>query len=89
MKKKIKEFAITILCASIFIAVIFAFQMKKHNDLMKQLEWYGQRYANFCYEHEVLTPTHHDWEQFMEEDPAYYNTHVEQAQATIDLKTSK
>jgi len=76
----------------IFISLIAALILMSagivHQE-QKQEEWFGLRFANFCYEHCVLTPAHHDWEQFIKEGPGYYNTHVKQAQEDYNKLKNK
>lgn len=60
-------------------------QIESRNVVLEKQEYLALRFANYCYEHESLTPTHWDWVEFMK-DPSYYDTHVKQAQEEFNCK---
>ena len=47
---------------------------------LKDEDYLPLRFANYCLELEILTPTRKDYENFLKQGPEYYDKHVENAE---------
>ena len=57
--------------------------LPEFNKPVKDAEYYALRFANYCGEMEVFTPTHFDYQRFIEQGADYYDKHVENAEKKL------